>query len=413
MKATRVLFFSTFAVVADRHLYVDALVHQPHLDVDAFIRPYFTVAATTRTTITPVDPVSGKGFPLDAVKVRGTRSSSTTADAYLFPESGWGNATMDAVLFATMTTEVPGPQRFYLAATIGHLQQSFSLDAFVGHQFAASAFIQPSFTVGAYVRGSSYIIFPEDGGPPTDPFGNPPMIGRNFKIRIEAGIADPIPIGNDAEIERLINLIIEAESELEALYCAVTHYESQGAPVAGGRNPTGGGKTGSLPAAIAQAGYPGGGDVDDCWVVADVWAALASGETFRPTIPQYRRWAHNPDRPGPTGGTIDHSMRGARVAWPNAKIRRYHSTDWDGFTSLLKAGWSASLSIRLNGLPSSWRYGYRDGLHRIGVAYQNGQYYYMDPNQKNGSSPRSVSGHELRTAARAHSGGTIHAVMFR
>jgi len=414
IRSTRPGFFGVFSAVADRCLLIDAIIHQPNFSLSAWIQSYFTVDAVIETTITPFGTETHKGPSIDAVISRGTTPRAFAVDAYLFPASGWDLTFVDAVIWKTMTTEVtPGPQRFYLAAFIVQPSKSFTVGSYIGHRFTAAAWIQPYFTVGAHIRGTPYIIFPEDGGPPTDIYGSSPAVGRSFRIKIEAGIPDPVPLGNDAEIERLIILILEAEAELEALYCAVTHYTPQGYPVAGGRNPSGGGHTGSLPPAIAQAGYPGGGDIDDCWVIADVWAALASGQTFRPTVTQYRRWARNPDRPGPTGGSLDHSMRAARQAWPGAGIRRYHSSNWDGFTSLLKAGWSASLSIRLLGLPSSWRYGFRDGMHRIGVVYQNGAYYYMDPNQHNGSAPRVVSGHELRTAARAHSGGNIGACMFR
>jgi len=367
-----------------------------------------------KATVAPVSTY-GKGPTLDAKIVRHTHTFGAPIDADIRgDDEGRGWWATDAVIKGMRTN----PFRIYLAALVIP-DVSFTLDAYIGHFATVDAWIGStggglgSFAVGAYVRGSSFIVFPEDGGSPTNPFGGPPALSRKFGLKIEAFIPDPIPIGNDAEIERLISLILEAEAELDAMYCAVTHYSSQGYPVAGGSNSGGGGYTGSLPPAIAQAGYPGGGDIDDCWVIADVWTAVASGQSFRPTVTQYRRWANNPDRPGPTGGSLDHSMRAARSAWPSASIRRYHSSDWDGFTSLLKAGWSASLSVEIRGLPSSWRYGPRHGHHRIGVVYQNGSYYYMDPNQSNGSAPRSISGYELRNAARAHSGGTIGAVMFR
>jgi len=202
------------------------------------------------------------------------------------------------------------------------------------------------------------------------------------------------------------------------MYCAVVHYkpQDQTTTTQWNSNPSGTGyNRGSLPGALSQIpppGYPGAGDIDDCWVVATVWAAIAAGETYKPSVPVFRSLAGNPDRPGPTGGSGYHVWKGSVGAWPNHKIRKYTSSNWDGFISLLKAGWIASLGIRLSGLPSSHRYGYKDGLHQIGVAYQNGTYYYMDPNQPNGSAPRAVSGYELRTAARGFSGGTISATMF-
>jgi hypothetical protein len=48
----------------------------------------------------------------------------------------------------------------------------------------------------------------------------------------------------------------------------------------------------------------------------------------------------------------------------------------------------------------------------VGVAYQNGSYYIMNPLQHNGSRPREISGADLRRAARGFIGGTICAAMF-
>ena len=376
--------------------------------IDAWIQPYFTASATIKKTMSwyPLAPA------IDAVLARLLRTGGFTVAAETVAVGDTRDvATIDAVILGH-----PHYRRFYLAAMIPASDQSATIDAFIGHYATVSAWIQPMFTVNAHIRGSSYIIFPEDGGPPTDPFGNPPMIGRSFRVKIEAFIPDPIPVGNDAEIERLIALILEAEAELEAMYCAYVHYTPQGAPSvhdAPNPNPSGGGynKSSTLPNALNQGSYPGAGDWDDCWVVATVWAANAAGWSYRPTVPVFRRYARNPDRPGPTGGTLDHVMRGAQGCYPNARIRRYRSTSWDGFTSLLKAGWIASLAIRSSGLPSSYAYGHRGG-HQVGVAYQNGTYYIMNPLQPNGSRPRAINGYDLRRAARAFVGGTICAAMF-
>lgn len=314
------------------------------------------------------------------------------------------------------------PRRIYVAAMVGPAHGVMATSAFVAPYFRLGSWVATAagglggFSVGAYVRGDSYTIFSEDGSVPTTPQGGAPVINRRFRVKIEVGIPDPIPVGNNAEIERLTEQLLEAEDELESLYCAVAHYSSQGATsartVAHHSNPTGTGyNKGTLPKAISQVGYPGAGDVDDCWVVATVWAAKAAGETFQPTVSQFRAWAQNPDRPGPTGGTLDHIMRGARAAWPDHTIRRYRSTDWDGFISLLKAGWTASLAVRSSALPTNLRFGFL-GLHQIGVAYQDGQYWVMNPLQSNGADPIAISGADLRRAARGFIGGTICAAMF-
>jgi len=412
--APQAYFFVAQAELAALHFTLDALIHQPSFTLDAHIHlvggadGFFTVNAALKKTMTWYP----NGPKLDAVKVRPTRTGAYALDADIrVAGDKRGLIRLDSVLVGARE------KRFYLAALIIS-DVHFTVDAFIGRRLTVDAWIgsigggMGSFSVGAYIRGSSIIVFPDDGGPPTDPTGGPPPISRKFRVKIEAFIPDPIPVGNDQEIENLIMKILEAEAELESLYCAVEHYSSQGYPVAGGRNSYGGGYTGSLPSAISQIGYPGAGDIDDCWVVATVWAAIASGQTFTPTVPQFRAWAQNPDRPGATGGTLDHIMRGARGAWPGATIRRYASSDWNGFISLLKAGWTASLAVRSSALPSNLRYGF-NGLHQIGVAYQNGSYVIMNPLQSTGSSLHAIDGYDLRTAARGFTGGTICACMFR
>jgi hypothetical protein len=403
-------FFYVFANVAARGFTLDACFYQIHFTADAFIQPYLYIdAAVTR---------GGSGsFHLDAWSYLPTKAASFVVEAEIVAAGDRrGSFTLDALVLG----EKRG-QRIYLAANIAMEPAAITLDAMVAPWFGIDAWIAPvggglgAFTIGAYVRGSSFIIFPEDGGAPTDPLGNPPALSREFSIKIEAGIPRPIPIGNDAEIERLITLILEAEAELDALYCAVENFTPQGYTAVKGPspNPSGGGynRGSSLPGAISQIGYPNAGDIDDCWLVATVWAAVASGQTYRPDATTYRRAAMNPDRPGPTGGTADQTFRGAKGCWPGANIRRYVSTDWNGFTSLLKAGWVASLAVNSGALPGYLQYGFY-GLHQIGVAYQNGQYYVDNPLMSNGTSPVSIDEIALRTAARGFSGGVICATMF-
>jgi len=252
------------------------------------------------------------------------------------------------------------------------------------------------------------------GGGPTDPFGNEPNFSRSFRVKIEVGIPEPILVGNDAEIERLIALILEAEAELDAMYCAYVHYKPQDQTTSPGYNSNPGGtgyNRGSLPGVLNQGHYPGAGDVDDCWVVATVWAAIASGESYQPSVPVFRAAARNPDRPGATGGTGYHVWKGATTMWPNHKIRKYTSSSWDGFISLLKAGWIASLAVDSRGLPNNCRFN-DIHKHQVGVAYQNGKYWIANPLAPQDSRPIEITGYALRTAARAFHGGTISATMF-
>ncbi len=405
-------FFFLFANIAPRRFTLDAVVWQPSATIDAFIQPFLTLDAY----FVPVKTTSTGTFTIKAWSSYLTSMSQMHIDAEIVSIGDMRDGvSVDAVLITERVS------RFYLAAAFCLPPAGFTLDARIAPWFGIDAWIAPVggglgvVTVDAYIRGSSFIIFPDDGGAPTDPLGNPPALSREFSIRIEAGIPRPIPVGNDAEIERLITLILEAEAELDSLYCAVENFTPQGYTAVKGSspNPSGGGynRGSSLPGAISQIGYPNAGDIDDCWLVATVWAAVASGQSYRPDATTYRRAAMNPDRPGPTGGTADQTFRGAKGCWPGANIRRYASTDWNGFTSLLKAGWVASLAVNSGALPGYLQYGFY-GLHQIGVAYQNGQYYVDNPLMSNGTSPVSIDEISLRTAARGFSGGVICATMF-
>lgn len=477
---SRAFFFNVGSTFAEAGFTLDAAFYQPHATADAFIQPYLTVNATklNHHTVSPgprIDAVltriTGTGSftaGADINEPGDVRGSVALDSVVLGPRINPRRIYLAAyVVYPPSSFVIEAYVALHVAieawvASSGGGLGGFSANAYVrggnyviypaqqegwdGTGSAGNTFSSPSASFSAsnigstiIIAGTSYVIVsvidpntitvspatvPSASGlywflppgAPVGPDGGPPPLARKFKIRIEAGIPEPIPLTNDAEIQRLIDQIEEAERELESLYCAVEHYSTQGptSRVYSSINPnqlgTGYNK-GVLPKALSQIGYPGAGDIDDCWVVATVWAALASGETFKPTVTQFRTWARNPDKPGPTGGTLDHIMRGARAAWPNHTIKRYQSTNWDGFVSLLKAGWIASLAVRSSGLPSDLRYNFQ-GLHQIGVAYENGQYWVMNPLMSNNASLKSISGLELRRAARGFVGGTISACLF-
>jgi hypothetical protein len=168
----------------------------------------------------------------------------------------------------------------------------------------------------------------------------------------------------------------------------------------------------AVPPVVSQIGYPGAGDVDDCWVVATVWAAIAADPTIaRPTVLRFRAAAHKPDRPGPTGGNLDDVIRGASQLWPHLRIARQDSTDWAAFAGKLHDGWSASLAVLSSALPVRLQHNFR-GPHQVGVVYAAGEYRLMNPLAHNGAAPAWIEETELRTAARAVAQGHILAALF-
>jgi hypothetical protein len=167
-----------------------------------------------------------------------------------------------------------------------------------------------------------------------------------------------------------------------------------------------------VPPVISQVTYAGAGDVDDCWVVSTVWAALAADRyAIQPSVPAFRALAGLPDRPGPTGGTLDHVMRGARRAWPHLNVVKYASTDWSLFERRLREGWSASLGVLSSALPVALRFGFQ-GAHQVGVVYSSGRWLVANPLARSGSAPLVCPLANLQAAARKHGGGTILAALF-
>lgn len=168
----------------------------------------------------------------------------------------------------------------------------------------------------------------------------------------------------------------------------------------------------TLPLAISQIGYPGAGDVDDCWVVATIWAAKAAGAVRMPTVPEFRAAAGNPDRPGPTGGDLTQIMRATPTIWPELTTEEFKAQDWPGFLAKLRAGWIASLAVLSSFLPADLRYNFY-GSHQIGVAMVGDTIYVMNPLMKNGAILRTIAPSILRSAALVVANGWVLAALFK
>jgi len=168
-----------------------------------------------------------------------------------------------------------------------------------------------------------------------------------------------------------------------------------------------------LPAVLSQIGYPGAGDIDDCWVVASVWAAkVADPHARQPSVPAFREDARNPDQPGPTGGDLNDVIRGSVRSWPYLTIAKYSSTDWAAFERRLTEGWSASLGVLSAELPVYLRFGFQ-GSHQVGVAFNAGEFMVANPLARDGSRPLPCPMTQLRTAARKHGMGTVLAALYK
>ena len=153
-----------------------------------------------------------------------------------------------------------------------------------------------------------------------------------------------------------------------------------------------------LPPVISQIGYPGAGDIDDCWVVATVWAEQASRPgSFKPTVPQFRAKANKPDAPGPTGGNIQNVYAGAVGSWPDLRITLYISAEVEPLLAAVKAGQPASIALDSSDLPARLRFGFL-GKHQCGLAWDGSRYVLMNPLALNGSPLLPITTSEIARA---------------
>lgn len=165
------------------------------------------------------------------------------------------------------------------------------------------------------------------------------------------------------------------------------------------------------PGAISQVGYPGAGDLDDCWVIATIWAATASDPSLRkPTVTEFRRHAGDPDDGFMDGGSLDEVFKGSRGVWPDQPVIKY-SGDWAGFKQYVQEGRTASLAVNSARLPARMRYGF-NGPHQVGIAWDDG-FVLMNPLARNGTPPQPITEAELRPAATAlYANGQVRAAIY-
>jgi hypothetical protein len=158
----------------------------------------------------------------------------------------------------------------------------------------------------------------------------------------------------------------------------------------------------ALLAVLSQRTFKGAGDIDDCWVVATVWAYKASCKghpgLHLPSITRFRAAAGDPDDGYRDGGTITEIMRGATRLWPTVPVIRFVSTNWTAFAGYVRAGRPVSLAVLSSRLPSHMRFGFY-GAHQVGVQFHDGSYYVANPLAAHGSTPQRITATALRYAA--------------
>ena len=154
---------------------------------------------------------------------------------------------------------------------------------------------------------------------------------------------------------------------------------------------------------LSQRNYPGAGDIDDCWVVATVWAAISSRDVRKPTVTEFRARAGKPDRPGPTGGNVYDCNRGADGCWPTLPNRLFGvGSSWTAVYNDLHSGRPASVGVLSSALPARLQYGFK-GTHQVGIHFfpATGKLYCMNPLAPHGTVPLTITWIQLRAAMRA------------
>lgn len=132
---------------------------------------------------------------------------------------------------------------------------------------------------------------------------------------------------------------------------------------------------------LAQRSWPGAGDVDDCWVLADLAMVHAVAPWLNlPTVPVYREAAGNPDVQGEAdGGQLRHSIDALRSLYPDYTWRRIIGGGWAELTGAWLEGRPTSVSLLSSELPSRLRFGFA-GFHRVTLVRKaDGRLLFANP----------------------------------
>jgi hypothetical protein len=140
-------------------------------------------------------------------------------------------------------------------------------------------------------------------------------------------------------------------------------------------------------------------DIDDCAPTATIHDAQAADPCARrPTIPEFRLAAGNPDDPRrPDGLTQRQLLTAIPKIWPLARFEDIETRSWTTFLGELESGRPTSIAVNSAHLPSALRFGFYDN-HRVSVKQHRGVIYCANPLAKNGSAPIAISPQALKYA---------------
>jgi hypothetical protein len=156
-----------------------------------------------------------------------------------------------------------------------------------------------------------------------------------------------------------------------------------------------------------QRRWPRAGDVDDCWAVADLMAVHSVAPWLRlPNMTQYRAAANNPDRDGPTPGTVAQSGLAIRTLWDEfgKLIDVVENEPFKDVLPRIKAGRPASIGVLSDSLPERLQFGFSGpkSAHRVAVFWTGTELKLANPLARAHSRPKPIGEEELHVAVRDH-----------
>jgi hypothetical protein len=162
-----------------------------------------------------------------------------------------------------------------------------------------------------------------------------------------------------------------------------------------------------------QKRWPGVGDTDDCWAIADLMAVHSVAPWLRlPNVPQYREKAGNPDLEGPTPGSVRQSARAIRALYPKfgELIEVVRDGTWDDVSAKIRAGHPASMSVHSGSLPASLQFGF-GGNHRVAVFWNGEHLRLANPLARAHSRSKRIAEEDLKGAVLAHPDPGVNCVL--
>ncbi len=157
-------------------------------------------------------------------------------------------------------------------------------------------------------------------------------------------------------------------------------------------------------------------DVDDCWTMALLWAAVAADPGARRyTISEIRAAAGDPDDGVADGGNLAEFVRAATTLWPALAPTRYLGPA-DGLLEAVRSGRAAAVAVWAGALPRELQFRFT-GPHAVGLVWDAGRGTFLlaNPLAPEGSPPLPIAESALVAAltdGRLVTGGRAWGVTF-